>query len=1060
VVSNGGTLFVESASASGAWAGQAEQVAATIYVSGAGNSEGFGALRVDDAAIITGNIILQGNTVYGGTYTSPYGVSGVSGVIDDLGQGYGIFCANDNNGGQAEEFWGANTYHGGTTWTNAAYTLVMGNGSALQNSTLNIGPGQMTFDSVVSSNSFLLGGLTGSANIALTNNSDSAITLSVGNNNSSTTYSGSLSDNGVGSSFTKVGTGTLAIDGENSYNGATTIAGGTLVMNTLQTNVTTGIAVNDGTGLTLNISGTNQLAPAIYTLGSSTGPVTNGFVGLTSTTVAPVITSSLVLNGQTIINIIGGSFTVGHSYPLISSASISGSGGFMLGALPRGLTCNLVTNGGNTIALQVTAYTPTIDVWTGAINTNWDIAGTTNWLISGSPNTYFEGDNTRFDDSTASNNVFVKTVVSPNSTTVSNLARTYVFTGSGINGAGGLLKQGGGLLVLAQTNTYNGNTVISNGTIQLAAVNAIPGGGGKGDVTVDGTLDLSANNDLINGLSGSGTIDTVAGGTPILTIGSSGSSSTFGGVIQNTAGTLAVTKSGGGTITLGGNNTYAGATTVSAGILKIASATALGAGLATVANGATLDLNGQTIGETLNSILGTGVGGSGALINSSNAAAMVSTPINAAGGSVFAIGGSGNITLEGIARGSGSGQFDVTNLDEGTLELIGTADNAYLNLHAVNGTVLLDKTSTASVHAASALFVEGGIAQLAGTGGVQVYPGNTLTVNSGTLDLNGQTMTVGALVGFGGMILNSLAGSTATLVIATATSGEYYGTLTNGSGVLALTQTGTGVAYLAGVNVYTGSTLVEGGTLYLVEPASISNSVLINVTNGATLDVTARNDSTLTLNNGQTLTGGGLVNGNVTSLAGAIINPGGGVAVNTLNVSENVNLGGELLMDLNDTNTPVNCDQLTVSGTPTYGGVLSVTNIGPTLQVGDTFQLFSAAAGGFASINLPTTDASGYRYSWNNNIAANGSISVAVVISPVNTNPTNITATVTNDVLTLSWPADHTGWRLLVQTNSLTTGLSSNTNDWTPVAGSAAINQTNLQINPALPTEFYRLVYP
>jgi hypothetical protein len=79
--------------------------------------------------------------------------------------------------------------------------------------------------------------------------------------------------------------------------------------------------------------------------------------------------------------------------------------------------------------------------------------------------------------------------------------------------------------------------------------------------------------------------------------------------------------------------------------------------------------------------------------------------------------------------------------------------------------------------------------------------------------------------------------------------------------------------------------------------------------------------------------------------------------------------------------------------------------------------------------------------------------------SSVNTNPTNIVVSASGGVLHLSWPADHTGWRLLVQTNHLT-GLSSNPTDWTTVPGSAGINQTNIPINPANKVEFYRMVYP
>jgi autotransporter-associated beta strand protein len=1046
IVSNGGTLFVESASSTsgGTGAGGSQElVAATIYVSGGGNSEGFGALRVDDSAVLTGNVILQGNTVYGGAFTGPYGISGISGVIDDLGQGYGISCAN-TLGGQSEEFWGANTYHGTTTWTNGAYTLVLGNGSALQNSTLNLGPGQVQFDSAVSSNAFVFGGLTGTANIALVNSGGGAITLNIGNNNNNTTFNGNLTDNDAGGAMTKVGSGTFTLAGLDTYTGTTTVSGGKLVMNTLQTNVTAGIVVNDGAVLTLNVTGTNRLAPSAYTLGNTTG-ATNEFVGLASTVFAPVNAGSLTVNGNTTINVIGGTFSVGNTYPLISYSSKSGSGSFLLGVMPHGLTATLVTSG-NTLALQVTAYTPVTDVWTGSVNTNWNIGATANWLIGGVAGTYSDGDNVRFDDTAISTNVFVTTTVSPNSMVVSNIATAYTFSGSAISGAGGLTKEGAGLLVLDGTNSYNGNTAISNGIVRLGGVNTIPGGAGRGDVSVNGTLDLNGNSDLINGLSGSGTVDTVAGGVPMLTIGASGSSSAFNGVIQNTAGTLTVTKIGSGTETLGGNNTYSGGTTVSAGTLKLASFTALGTNLTTVATNATLDLNGQTIGTSLR--LNSGA----TLLNSSNGVATVTGAVTASAGSVSFITGTGNLTLQELWNSSLNGQFDVTNLDTGTLDLTGTADNSYLNIHAVNGTVLLDKQpSSASAHAASECFVEGGTVKLAGTGGNQLYNGNALTVNSGAFDMNGSSVAVGGLAGSGGVVLNSVASTTGTLSLAGAGDYSYSGVIENGAGTVALAMTGTSLQYLTGANTYTGSTLVNGGTLYLENSGSIGNSVLISVGTNATLDVTLRNDGNLTLNSGQTLAGGGTVNGNVVSLAGSTINPGGGNSVSILMVG-GATLGGRLLMDLNRTNTPVNCDQL--SGSITYGGTLSVTNIGPTLQQGDTFQLFSSAVTAFTSISLPATDATFAHYTWTNNVAVNGSISVATVTPGVNATPTNITFTVTNGGLQLSWPTDHTGWTLQAQTNSPHVGLGTN---WVNVSGSSNTNAVFVPIVTTNGTVFYRM---
>ena len=55
--------------------------------------------------------------------------------------------------------------------------------------------------------------------------------------------------------------------------------------------------------------------------------------------------------------------------------------------------------------------------------------------------------------------------------------------------------------------------------------------------------------------------------------------------------------------------------------------------------------------------------------------------------------------------------------------------------------------------------------------------------------------------------------------------------------------------------------------------------------------------------------------------------------------------------------------------------------------------------------------------------------------------------------LTLSWPLDHTGWTLQVQTNSLST-------NWVTVTGSSITNQMIIPINPANGSEFFRLVYP
>lgn len=75
----------------------------------------------------------------------------------------------------------------------------------------------------------------------------------------------------------------------------------------------------------------------------------------------------------------------------------------------------------------------------------------------------------------------------------------------------------------------------------------------------------------------------------------------------------------------------------------------------------------------------------------------------------------------------------------------------------------------------------------------------------------------------------------------------------------------------------------------------------------------------------------------------------------------------------------------------------------------------------------------------------------------VNIMPTNIIAVANGGNLDLSWPSDHVGWRLQVQTNSLATGLGTN---WSDVPGSAAVDNVSLPMGKDNGAVFFRLVYP
>lgn len=512
------------------------------------------------AGTLAGGIALNGTaTFHAGINTD---VAGETFTISSTISGTGGITTSGSNGKII--FTGVGSYSGGLALAGLANSTVqLGNANAVSNSVVTIGLANgLLFSSGIGT--FSLGGLAGASNEALADTAAAAVTLNIGGNNSSSTYSGLLSGAG---GLVKSGTGIQTLSNTNTYTGTTAINGGKLAI-TSGARTTNSFTVADGATLGVTVSGTNQLSVSSLTLGSSTG-ATNEFLGVTSSTITPVKPATLTLNGTTTINIISGNFVGGTSYPLIEYATLAGAGTYVLGSLPSGVSGNLSTSG-NIIYLNVTSVAASI--WTGAINNLWDIGATANWTVSGSSSIYSDGVIVQFNNAGANPNISIPATVSPASTTVSNSATSYSFSGSAISGIGGLTKIGNGTLTLNNLNIYSGNTVVSNGTINLGVDNAIPGGSGKGDVNLaGGTLNLNAFNQTLNGLSGSGTVDTVAGGAPTLTVGSNDVSSVFTGLTKNSAGALAVTKTGAGTFVLGGTTTYTGSTTIAGGTLVVAS---------------------------------------------------------------------------------------------------------------------------------------------------------------------------------------------------------------------------------------------------------------------------------------------------------------------------------------------------------------------------------------------------------------------------------------------------------------------------------------------------------
>ena len=131
------------------------------------------------------------------------------------------------------------------------------------------------------------------------------------------------------------------------------------------------------------------------------------------------------------------------------------------------------------------------------------------------------------------------------------------------------------MLTLGGNNSYTGGTTVSAGTLQMGSVNAL--GNNPGTLAVTGTLDLNGNNLTVSGgsnaLTGAGIVTTNVSGPATFTVSNTGTTNdAFSGTIIAGAGTLSFVKSGTGSMSMAGTNTYTGTTTVSAGTLTLAKA--------------------------------------------------------------------------------------------------------------------------------------------------------------------------------------------------------------------------------------------------------------------------------------------------------------------------------------------------------------------------------------------------------------------------------------------------------------------------------------------------------
>jgi len=249
----------------------------------------------------------------------------------------------------------------------------------------------------------------------------------------------------------------------------------------------------------------------------------------------------------------------------------------------------------------------------------------------------------------------------------------------------------------------------------------------------------------------------------------------------------------------------------------------------------------------------------------------------------------------------------------------------------------------------------------------------------------------------------------------------------------------------------------NGGTLS-VKGSTINNGQVFRVGNGlsAATIVLATNSTHsfaggLTVSSNAAITGNGGIAGAFTVQAGGLLSPGTSIG-KIVSISSPL-LQGATFMEISRNGTTVTNDQLQVMGSLTYGGTLTVTNIGPNpLASGNHFQLFSAApyAGSFTAISLPPL-APGLN--WTNKLTVNGSIDVVGTPLP---KFASITLLGTNVIITGTNGLADAPYTVLTSTNvvlPLSNWVNIATNQFGP---NGEFSFTN-GIAPGIPQRFYRI---
>ncbi len=331
---NGGTLESESQFNNYnalTWAGPVTLTANSTLL-----QFGQGALNNNQSVGVTvsGSLNMGGFTLTCSSSVQAYNGNIISGQIT----GAGNILQSGLNGLTIS---GSNTFSGtfrSVTNFGGFGTLFINNVYALQNATLDMNAADT--GSVSFSTNVIIGALTGSRDLNLGTGA-SARAISIGNNNVSTTYSGALTNGG---SVTKIGTGTLTLNGTNTYTGKTTISAGTLALSGSGSIASTNIIVAGGAGLDVSgLSSVFALAGSTLT-NSSVGAVFNGTNNCSAGTLALVYdgvnpsfiqtNGTMTLSASTVIQVNNTGVSLANGSYTIIAAATAGNIGQVTGPLP------------------------------------------------------------------------------------------------------------------------------------------------------------------------------------------------------------------------------------------------------------------------------------------------------------------------------------------------------------------------------------------------------------------------------------------------------------------------------------------------------------------------------------------------------------------------------------------------------------------------------------------------------------------------------------------------------------------------------------------------------